>query len=126
MLIQPMQRTAKGVTAASEFAIMSVFVLEGFQEATSSPTFPVRVVGGLFSTIRDFEEIAQRLKNHENDLLKLPFVKTWTDGSIQGGTGHLTEGLHHPDMGGEGAQGDQEVLNKQVLRRLLAPAVHAQ
>jgi len=122
------QRAAKGVTTASEFAIMNVFVLEGLQEATSSQTFPVRVVGGLFSTIRDFEEITQRLKNYENDLLKLPFVKTWTDGSIQGGTGHLTEGYHHPDMGGEGAQGDQEFFNKQVLRMYelgYSPAIHA-
>lgn len=53
------ERAAKGVTTASEFAIMNVFVLEGLQEATSSPTFPVRVVGGLFSTIPDFEEIAR-------------------------------------------------------------------
>lgn len=122
------QRAAKGVTTASEFAIMNIFVLEGLQAATSSPTFPVRVVGGLFSTVPDFEEIAPRLKNYENDLLKLPFIKTWTDGSIQGGTGHLTEGYHHADMGGEGAQGSQEFFNKQVLRMIELgywPAIHA-
>jgi len=122
------QRAAKGVTTASEFAIMNVFVLEGLQEATNSPTFPVRVVGGLFSTIPDFEEIAPRLKNYENDLLKIPFIKTWTDGSIQGGTGHLTEGYHHVGMGGEGAQGDQDFFNKQVLRMYELgywPAIHA-
>lgn len=122
------QRAAKGVTTASEFAIMNVFVLEGLREATSSPTFPVRVVGGLFSTIPDFEEIAPRLKNYENDLLKLPYIKTWTDGSIQGGTGHLTEGYHHAEMGGEGAQGSQDFFNKQVLRMFELgywPAIHA-
>ncbi|MBT8341538.1 MAG: hypothetical protein HKP58_12730 [Desulfatitalea sp.] len=55
-------------TTATEFAVMNVFVLEGLQEATHSPTFPVRVVGGLFSTIPDFEEIAPRLKQYENGL----------------------------------------------------------
>ena len=122
------QRAAKGVTTASEFAIMNIFVLEGLQQATSSPTFPVRVVGGLFSTIPDFEEIVPRLKNYENDLLKIPFIKTWTDGSMQGGTGHLTEGYHHAEMGGNGAQGDQDFFNKQLLRIYELgywPAIHA-
>ena len=121
-------RAAKGVTTASEFAIMNVFVLEGIQEATSSPDFPVRMVGGLFSTIPDFEEIAPRLKSYENDLFKIPFVKTWTDGSIQGGTGHLSEGYHHHGMGGEGATGSQDFFNAQVLRMYelgLWPAIHA-
>ena len=122
------QRAAKGVTTASEFAIMNVFVLEGLQEATSSPNFPVRVVGGLFSTVSDYEELAPQLKNYENDLLKIPFIKTWTDGSIQGGTGQLTEGYHHHPMGGEGSQGDQDFFNKQVLRMYELgywPAIHA-
>ena len=121
-------RAAKGVTTASEFAIMNIFVLEGLQEATSSPDFPVRIVGGLFSTIPDFEEVAPRLKNYENDLFKVPFVKTWTDGSIQGGTGHLSEGYHQQGMGGEGAIGSQDFFNKQVLRMYelgYSPAIHA-
>jgi predicted amidohydrolase YtcJ len=121
-------RAAKGVTTASEFAIMNIFVLEGLQEATSSPTFPVRVVAGLFSTIPDFDEVAPRLKNYENDLFKIPFIKTWTDGSIQGGTGHLSEGYQDHDMGGDGATGSQEFFNKQVLRMYelgLWPAIHA-
>ena len=121
-------RAAKGVTTSSEFAILNTFVLEGLQEATSSPDFPVRVVGGLFSTIPGFEEIAPRLKNYENNLLKIPFVKTWTDGSIQGGTGNLTEGYYHPGMGGEGATGSQDFFNKQVLhiyKLHLWPAIHA-
>lgn len=121
-------RAAKGVTTASEFAIMNIFVLEGLQEATSSPDFPVRIVAGLFSTIPDFEEVAPRLKYYENDLLRIPFIKTWTDGSIQGGTGHLSEGYHHHEMGGEGATGSQEFFNKQVLRMYELgywPAIHA-
>lgn len=122
------QRAAKGVTTASEFAILNGFILEGLQQATSSPDFPVRVVGGFFSTAPDFKEIAPLLKNYENDLLKIPFIKTWTDGSVQGGTGHLTEGYHHPEMGGDGAQGDQDFFNKQVLKICelgLWPAIHA-
>lgn len=121
-------RAAKGVTTASEFAIMNIFVLEGLQEATSSPTFPVRIVAGLFSTIPGFEEVAPRLKNYENDLFRIPFIKTWTDGSIQGGTGHLSEGYHHHNLGGDGSTGSQEFFNKQVLRIYelgLWPAIHA-
>jgi len=34
------ERAAKGVTTASEFGIMNVFVLEGIQEATSSRHSP--------------------------------------------------------------------------------------
>ena len=120
-------RATKGVTTASEFAIMNIFVLEGLQEATSKPDFPVRIVGGLFSTIPDFEEIAPRLKNYENSLFKIPFIKTWTDGSIQGGTGHLSEGYYHHGMGGEGATGSQDFFNKQVLRMYelgYSPAIH--
>lgn len=127
-LLSAKERAAKGVTTASEFGIMNVFVLEGLQQATSSPDFPVRVVGGLFSTIADFEEIVPRLKNYETELFKVPFIKTWTDGSIQGGTGNLTEGYYDPEMGGEGAQGSQEFFNKQVLRMFelgFSPAIHA-
>lgn len=121
-------RAAKGVTTASEFAIMNTFVLEGLHEATSSSTFPVRIVAGLFSTVPDFEEVAPRLQNYENDLFKIPFIKTWTDGSIQGGTGHLSEGYHQQDLGGDGATGSQEFFNKQVLRMYelgFWPAIHA-
>lgn len=127
-LLAAKERAAKGVTTASEFGIMNVFVLEGLQQATSSPDFPVRVVGGLFSTIADFDEIVPRLKNYENKLFKVAFIKTWTDGSIQGGTGNLTEGYYDPEMGGQGAQGTQEFFNKQVLRMFelgYSPAIHA-
>jgi predicted amidohydrolase YtcJ len=126
--IAAQQRAAKGVTTASEFAIMNSFVLEGLQKATSNPEFPVRVVGGLFSTAAGFDELAPRLKNYENDLFKIPFIKTWTDGSIQGGTGHMSEGYHDETFGGNGAQGDQDFFNKQVLKIYelgLWPAIHA-
>jgi len=123
-----LQRAEKGVTTSSEFAIMNSFVLEGLQQATSSPDFPVRVVGGYFSTAPDFEEMAQLLKNYENDLLKIPFIKTWTDGSVQGGTGYLSEGYHTKGMGEGGAQGTQEYFNQQVLNIYQLgywPAIHA-
>ena len=122
------QRASKGVTTASEFAIMNVFVLEGLEEATSAPDFPVRVVGGLFSTAPDFEEIAPRLKNYENALFRIPFIKTWTDGSIQGGTGYLSKGYHDHAMGGDGLQGSQEFFNEQISRMFELgywPAIHA-
>ncbi|MEA2049071.1 MAG: amidohydrolase family protein [Campylobacterota bacterium] len=127
-LLAAQDRAKKGVTTASEFALMNIFVLEGLQSATSDPNFPVRVVGGLFSTIEDFEEVAPRVKHYETDLFKIPFIKTWTDGSIQGGTGHLTQGYHEKSFGGGGAQGTQEHFNKQVLRMYelgFWPAIHA-
>jgi predicted amidohydrolase YtcJ len=127
-LIAAQQRAAKGVTTASEFAIMNSFVLEGLRIATSDPNFPVRVVGGLFSTAPAFDELATQLDQFENELFTIPFVKTWTDGSVQGGTGHLSEGYHQEGFGGNGAQGDQEFFNQQVLKIYelgLWPAIHA-
>lgn len=127
-LLAAEDRAKKGVTTASEFALMNTFVLEGVQTATSDPNFPVRIVGGLFSTIEDFEEVAPRVKNYETDLFKIPFIKTWTDGSIQGGTGHLTKGYHEKSFGEGGAQGTQEYFSKQVLRMYelgFWPAIHA-
>lgn len=127
--IAAQKRAAKGVTTASEFAIMNSLVLEGLQAITSNPNFPIRVVGGLFSTAPGFDELAPKLKNYETDLLKIPFVKTWTDGSVQGGTGHLSEGYHkHEFSRGSGAQGTQEFFNNQVQKIYelgLWPAIHA-
>jgi predicted amidohydrolase YtcJ len=121
-------RAEKGVTTASEFALMNPFVLEQIQAATSDPSFPVRVVGGLFVTAPGFEELAPRIKNYETDLFHVPFVKTWTDGSVQGGTAHLSQGYHEHSFGQGGAQGSQEYFNDQVLRIYelgLWPAIHA-
>ncbi len=97
-IIAAIERASKGVTTSSEFGIMNAFILESLQEVTSAPDFPVRVVGALFSTAPDFEELAQLLPNYENYLLKIPFIKTWTDGSLQGGTAHLSHGYHHKDI----------------------------
>jgi predicted amidohydrolase YtcJ len=47
---------------------------------------------------------------------------------VQGGTGHLSEGYHQEGFGGNGAQGDQEFFNQQVLKIYelgLWPAIHA-
>ncbi len=122
------KRAAKGITTSSEFAIMNAFVLEGLREATLDPGFATRVVGGYFSTAPDFEEMMPRLSNYETDLLKVPFVKTWTDGSAQGGTAHLLEGYYDPSMGGGEAQGSQVYFNelvRDVYARGFWPAIHA-
>ena len=91
-LIAGQQRAAKGITTASEFAIMNGAVLDLVIEATGSSNFPVRVVGGLFSTAPDFDDVVPRIRDAENNLLKIPFIKTWTDGSLQGGTAFLSDG----------------------------------
>jgi len=121
-------RATKGITTSSELGIMNAAVLHGLQQATNSPDFPVRVVGGYFSTAPDYEEIVPQLKSYENNLLKIPFIKTWTDGSLQGGTAYLTEGYHTEGIGEGGAQGTQEFFNQQVLdmyQRGFWPAIHA-
>jgi len=123
-----LQRAEKGITTSSELGIMNVTVLEGLQQATSDPSFPVRVIGGYFSTAPDFKEIAPRLKDYETNLLKIPFIKTWTDGSLQGGTAHLSQGYFTKDFGEDGAQGTQEYFNELVLdiyQRGYWPAIHA-
>ncbi len=127
-IVAAKERASKGLTTSSEFGIMNAFILESLQEVTSDPDFPVRVVGALFSTAPAFEELAQLLPNYENYLLKIPFIKTWTDGSMQGGTAHLSDGYHHKDIGEGGAQGSQDFFNRQVLRMYELgywPAIHA-
>ena len=122
------QRAARGVTTASDFSIMSGDILDVLVETVSSGDLAVRLVGGVFVTAPDFEEIVSRIEESESELLRILFVKTWTDGSLQGGTGHLIGGYFDPDMGGEGAQGSQEMFNAQVLRMYelgLWPAIHA-
>ncbi len=121
-------RASRGITTASELGIMNKHVLAGIVEATSVEGFPVRLVGGYFLTAPDFDEIVPRLKSFENDLLSIPFIKTWTDGSLQGGTAHLQHGYHDPDMGAGGAQGTQAFFNEQVLKMCKLgywPAIHA-
>jgi predicted amidohydrolase YtcJ len=122
------ERAAKGITTSSELAIMNAFVLEGLRRATEAPEFATRVVGGYFSTAPDYEEMVPRLDNYETDLLKIRFVKTWTDGSPQGGTAYLRDGYYDPAMGEGGAQGSQEYFNDLVFdiyKRGYWPAIHA-
>ncbi len=122
------KRAANGITTASELAIMNAFVLEGLREATRDPNFATRIVGGYFSTAPDFEEMAPLLANYETNLLKILFVKTWTDGSAQGGTAHLRDGYYDPAMGEGGAQGSQEYFNelvRDIYARGYWPAIHA-
>ena len=127
-LLAAKQRAAAGVTTASDLSILSSDILDVLVEATSSNNLAVRLVGGFFVTAPDFEELVSRRKDSENDLLRIPFVKTWTDGSLQGGTGNLLDGYFDPEMGGGGAQGSQEFFNAQVLRMYelgFWPAIHA-
>jgi predicted amidohydrolase YtcJ len=98
-------RAAKGITTSSELAIMNAFVLNGLSKATSDPNFATRMVGGYFSTASDFDEIVPLLPHYENDLLTIRFIKTWTDGSPQGGTANLRDGYYDPTMGSGGTQG---------------------
>ena len=124
------QRNAmQGITTSSEFGIMNAFVLESLREAALDPRYATRIVGAYFSTAQDYGEMVPLLKNYETDLLRIPFVKTWTDGSLQGGTAHLRTGYYDPSMSGaDGAQGTQEYFNEIVLdiyRRGLWPAIHA-
>jgi len=122
------ERAAQGVTTGSEFAIMDAGTLAQLAQATSTPGFSVRLVGGYFSSAPDIEEMIPRLKSYENGLLTMRFIKTWTDGSPQGGTANFSEGYYDPDMGGDGAQGTQKFFNEQVLRMYESgfwPAVHA-
>lgn len=121
------ERAANGITTASEFALMDAFILEQVQQATQNPDFPVRMVGGLFSTKANMK-MANTLNNYQTPLFNVPFIKTWTDGSIQGGTGDLTHGYHVASAGQGGKQGSQEFFNNQILEIFklgLTPAIHA-
>lgn len=122
------QRASVGVTTASELAFMDKTTLAFVSNMTADGQFPMRIVGGYFSTADDFQEVVENLKQYENSLLKIPFVKTWTDGSIQGGTGSLIGGYYDKSFGGDGVQGTQEYFNNQVLdmyQRGIWPAIHA-
>jgi len=127
-LLAAKQRAAAGVTTSSELALMNKKFLIELSELTQSGTFPMRIVAGYFSTAPDYKEMLPALKNHENSLLKIPFIKTWTDGSIQGGTGSLKDGYYQADFGSDGAQGSQEFFNQQILdmyQQGYWPAIHA-
>jgi predicted amidohydrolase YtcJ len=122
------QRAARGVTTASDFSIMNGSILDVLVETTRADDLAVRLVGGIFVTAPDFENLIERIEESENELFRIPFVKTWTDGSLQGGTGYLIDGYYDTEMGSGGAQGSQDKFNEQVARIYelgMWPAVHA-
>lgn len=122
-------RARVGITTASELAIMSSRYLEHLQEVTSEPGFPVRIVGGMFISMPGLDEVAPRVKDYETDLFKVRFIKTWADGSIQGGTGAMTKGYYKFDRAAKsGLRYTQQDFNAQVKKILdlgLWPAIHA-
>lgn len=122
-------RARVGITTASELAIMSPRYLEHLQEVTAEPDFPVRLVGGMFISMPGLDEVAPKVRDYETDLFKVRFIKTWADGSIQGGTGAMTEGYYNFDRAAEsGLRYSQEDFNDQIRRIIglgLWPAIHA-
>lgn len=117
-----------GFTSATELAFMAPMMLDLVEDVTRSGDFPVRLYGGLFITMAGLDEVASQIKNYETDLFKVPYIKTWTDGSTQGGTGYFTEPYYKLDADTKkGARGTQEEINQQVTRILqlgFAPAIH--
>ena len=123
------QRAAKGITTASEFAVLNGGVRDLLVALTSADDFPTRIVGGRFFDAPDLDKMIPTLKASENSLLRFQFIKTYTDGSLQGGTAYLLDGYYDPDMGeGDGARGSQDEFNRQVLsiyEQGYWPAIHA-
>ena len=119
----------RGFTTVSELAIMNSNMLQLLEEVTSDPDFPVRVMGGMFVTMSGLEEVAPQAKNYETDLFKVKFIKTWTDGSTQGGTGYFSEPFYKLDSDTKkGARGTQEDFNQQLTLMLelgFAPGIHS-
>lgn len=120
---------AQGFTAATELAMMNSNMLNMMEEISREPGFPVRVYAGMFITMPGLEEVAPQIKNYETDLFKVPFIKTWTDGSTQSGTGYFTEPFYKLDADTKkGARGTQEQFNREVTLMLklgFAPGIHA-
>ena len=83
----------------------------------------------MFITMPGIEEVAPQIANYETDLFKVPYIKTWTDGSTQGGTGYFTEPYYKMDADTrKGARGTQESFNQEVTYMLesgFAPGIHA-
>ncbi len=118
----------QGFTTTTELAIMNSNMLNLLEEATRNPEFPVRVYGGMFITMPGLDEVAPQIKNYETDLFNVRYIKTWTDGSTQGGTGYFTEPYYKLDADTKkGARGTQEDFNQQVTKILqlgFAPGIH--
>ncbi|UCD23323.1 MAG: amidohydrolase, partial [Gemmatimonadota bacterium] len=119
----------RGFTTVTELAILAPRMAVFMEETTRSGDFPLRVYGGMFITMPSLDEVAPQIENYETDLFKVPYIKTWTDGSTQGGTGYFTEPYYRLDADTrEGARGTQEQFNAEVtkiLRLGFAPAIHA-
>ncbi|WP_321367943.1 amidohydrolase [uncultured Draconibacterium sp.] len=118
-----------GFTTTTELAIMHPNMLQLMEAVTQEPGFPVRVYGGMFVTMPGLEEVAPQIENYETDLFKVPFIKTWTDGSTQGGTGYFTEPYYKLDADTKkGARGLQENFDSELTTMLelgFAPGIHA-
>jgi len=118
-----------GFTTTTELAIMNSNMLNLLEDVTRNPEFSVRVFGGMFITMPGLEEVAPQIKNYETALFKVPYIKTWTDGSTQGGTGYFSEPFYKLDADTKkGARGTQEEFNQQITQILklgFAPGIHA-
>lgn len=118
----------RGFTTATELAIMNSSMLNLLEETSNDAAFSVRLFGGMFITMPGLEEVAPQIKNYETDLFKVPYIKTWTDGSTQGGTGYFTEPFYKLDADTkEGARGSQEDFNRELTQMLklgFAPGIH--
>jgi predicted amidohydrolase YtcJ len=118
----------RGFTSTTEQSIFSPEMLIFLKEVTQDPDFPVRVYGGMFITMKGLDEIAPKIANYETDLFKVPYIKTWTDGSMQGGTAYLSEPYYKLKADTKkGALGPQEKFNKELVKILklgFNPAIH--
>ncbi len=120
---------SRGFTTATELAILAPEMAMFMEEVTRSGDFPVRVYAGMFITMPGLDEVAPQIANYETDLFKIRYIKTWTDGSTQGGTGYFTEPYYRLKADTKkGARGTQEQFNGELTKILelgFAPAVHA-
>ena len=119
----------RGFTTTTELALLASQMIVFMEDVTKNADFPVRVYGGMFITLPGLDEIAAQISNYETELFKMPYIKTWTDGSTQGGTGYFTEPYYKLDADTKkGARGTQEQFNEEVTKILqlgFAPAIHA-
>jgi predicted amidohydrolase YtcJ len=120
---------SRGFTTVTELAILDPKMAVFMEDVTRSGDFPVRIYGGMFITMPSLDEVAPQINNYETELFKVRYIKTWTDGSTQGGTGYFTEPYYKLDADTrKGARGTQEEFNEQVTKILklgFAPAIHA-
>lgn len=119
----------QGFTTATELAIMNSNMLNLLEDVSTDPEFSVRLYGGMFITMPGLKEVAPQIQNYETDLFKVPFIKTWTDGSTQGGSGYFSEPYYKLEADTKkGARGTQENFNQELVLMLqlgFAPGIHA-